>query len=507
MGRVPEYASQVVSQLTPQQAPAALNKDGERISRESRQQLTQIANTMFDMKNVREATKAETDFKLESAQIKQNAANDPNPDNAYIYKDQINKAQERSASTISHPPTRMKASANFKLNAGLYNIDIDSNFIAKGIAATNYELDKSLTVEHEDYKQTLPTPKGKIEREKAKMAAKFRIDDAVATKVMTGAEGIDARNTIDTKWDVDWRETQIEAAIAFDPAQAKIDIAGDMFGNRDEFTDKERRTWTAVADAEEARDITLAERARTENIKVTEKAYATAAVKDKNSIDRNQVKNDALLGNITDGFRDELYAFKTKVFLEEATPESWEVANEIQDMIGYTKKRKDGTPYTDQEIAQYIMANSERMTQEDSDRLMKGINTDRKSKRKETQTLEATGLKAYLTQVIAPADEYQAMETTPLAVTQKIAEFMYEFNREVDDLEKASPEQIRDIADAYKFKGIKDLDPTFRRKKDTNLNRIRVHPVGQDGYDKDGNKFIMNDLGDWLPVTPEEATK
>ena len=223
-------------------------------------------------------------------------------------------------------------------------------------------------------------------------------------------------------------------------------------------------------------------------------------VKDSNAYTINELQLMEFKEEVPDGYADEAIAFKTKKVYSLDT--DYATSNRIDDMIDGELRKRDGSLYSEEEIASEIMSKSDKLEEKDADALVSKIDTVRDKMTKDTEKLETAGLNATLNQTIGGKFTEETFTGTARG---KIEEYLYNFHKQIVE-ENATPTRIKEIASEMKARIIQASDPNFVPKTDENYNQVHLIRPNQTAINPTtGEKLILTDDGRWVQI--EEGYK
>jgi len=216
--QIPYYESNVsIKPMDAGQMDSGLFQQGTPI-KEVSDTLNNINEQFKRLRDVRETTAAETDFKLKLNDIETRAANDPDFDNAGKYQGEIDQAISEHSGKITNPEYRMKAEGAFRLN-GLSTLgNIQAGQRKRQIEAAQDETFRGLGVWENAYVHS----QSQADKDLAKNSAYSLIDGGVSAGVISAEKAAQLREHINSQWPI--READWDAEnLPYDVVMAKME--------------------------------------------------------------------------------------------------------------------------------------------------------------------------------------------------------------------------------------------------------------------------------------------
>jgi len=488
MAKIPQYETQISPRPIQTEKVSANEMNSAVVGgTQQLQALSEIDRKFQELNTLKEQTQASIKLSEQSQLLYTQSLQDPDTsdENRAKYRSQLEEISEKQLGAISNGVAREKIRSDFQIkNFNTYN-KITNGFRERQIQDQVYSFVKDQYMKKQEFVQEADPKVRQLLINQARQS----VDENGL--ILSPEKKMAAIKDLDT-WDDEWRTYNIEQSMIENPYDARELLASGYFGD---MPPKEKREWNTKIDTAIKNKIELQKREEEFIQKENQKKISIDMVSDPTSYSDTELKSKALLGEITNSFRDESIAFKQKIYAETS---DYGVIEEIDNRMVGASVKEDGEMYTDNEIASYIMKNSEKLSESDAKREIDRIKKDRKTRTNEAIKIEGQGLKAYLDGTIGKT---YSIETLTGEAKGKIEQQMYEFNKKVSELKNPSVEEIEKIANDFKYKETKEKDPNFKPNEKTDYNKLKIIPSGTEATNPvTGETVRMIDDGRWVII-------
>jgi len=185
-------------------------------------------------------TKAKSEYSIGAAQIKAEAAADPNYDNKDIYQRRLNKLKEESLSGIANREVRDQVSYDFDVSNVNATVDIGNDFRKKKLEAGQNILYGDLEVSRNEFIQEADS----VKKQGIKQTALAEVDLNRQNNVITSEQARAEKKKINENWEKNWQDNQIQKVVSENPEEAERMITKGAFGK---LSPDDKANWLEIA--------------------------------------------------------------------------------------------------------------------------------------------------------------------------------------------------------------------------------------------------------------------